>query len=55
LIAERDTEFTIKFPGELESVGASISDKLEASEYGDNYRNIILRKGEVLELEVVLR
>jgi hypothetical protein len=54
LIAERDTEFTIKFPGELESLGASISDKLEASEYGDN-RNIILRKGEVLELEVGLR
>lgn len=54
LVAERDADFDIKFPGKPLSLSSDQSEKLSASEYGDTYRHIQLHKGEELIMKVKL-
>lgn len=55
LVAERDSDFDIKFPGELASLSAYQSDKLSESQYGENYRSLVMNKGEELTLDIALK
>lgn len=55
LVAERDANFTIKFTRKLADLDASLVDKLQNSQYGEEYRSIAMSKGEELKLEVKLK
>lgn len=55
LVAERDANFDLKFPGELERIKTNHKDKIQGSQYGENYRSLIMSKGEVLLIEVNLK
>ena len=55
MVAERDADFTIKFPGEPESLNVSAADKIKSSQYGDSYRSLMMSQGDELTLDVVLR
>ena len=55
LVAERDTDFTIQFPGKLTSLKSNDIDKLQESEYGDSYRKLRMSKGEELQIAIMLR
>lgn len=55
LVAERDVDFDIKFPGDLASIESENESKLQDSEYGENYRSLIMIKGEELILRSKLK
>lgn len=55
LTAERDTNFDLKFPGEITDIQYSIPAKLKESKYGANYRSVSLEEGEELTVQVKLK
>lgn len=55
LEAIRDAGFDIHFPVGVSSLKADRKDQLKTSQYGDNYRWVEMKKGEILEMEVVLK
>ncbi|MEP2776453.1 MAG: glycoside hydrolase family 95 protein [Luteolibacter sp.] len=55
LVAERDTEFDIKFPGELSKLECSEADRLGESGHGPSYRSLKMKKGDKLHISAVLR
>ncbi|MEQ9306070.1 MAG: hypothetical protein RJQ14_19305, partial [Marinoscillum sp.] len=55
LVAERDADFDIDFPGELAGLFTDQSEKLGKSKYGDNFRSIQLEKGEELAFKAKMR
>ncbi|MFC1763366.1 glycoside hydrolase family 95-like protein, partial [Planctomycetota bacterium] len=55
LVAERDADFDIKFPGDIAKLGCSRSEVLKVSTHGDNYRRVRLAKGQELSMEVELK
>lgn len=55
LVAERDADFDIDFPGELAGLSTDQSEKLGKSKYGDNFRSIQLEKGEELAFKAKMR
>ena len=54
LVAERDADFDMKFPGEPSSIECSQSKILKKSKYGNAYRAIRLDKGKEITMRVTL-
>jgi alpha-L-fucosidase 2 len=54
LVAERNTDFDLKLPGEMKEIECSESDILKKSKYGENYRALRLEKGQEIKLLVKL-
>lgn len=55
LVAERDADFNLKFPGELEELKCNETNLLKKSKYGKKYRVLKLNKGQKLNLWVKLK
>lgn len=55
LTAERDTVFDLKFPGEVARLECSEAGVLKPSKYGDDYRAMMLKKGEEISIELKLK
>lgn len=54
LLAERDTDFNIKFPDTLNTLSSNQDEKWGDSQYGTSYRFIQMKKGEELNLKARL-
>ncbi len=55
LVAERDSSFDLKFPGEVAELRCSQPKLIKASRYGKNYRAVVLKKGEEISIQLKLR
>ena len=55
LVAERDTDFVIKFPGDIVKQTCAQLTILKASRYGNHYRRVHLEKGQELAMQVWLK
>ncbi|MGJ8640953.1 MAG: glycosyl hydrolase family 95 catalytic domain-containing protein [Opitutaceae bacterium] len=55
LIAERDTEFQLKLPSEIEHLISDDSDAFTKSKFGKRYRVVALRKGDDVVVNLVLK
>ncbi|MCH6259022.1 glycoside hydrolase family 95 protein [Puniceicoccaceae bacterium K14] len=54
LVAERDTSFDLKFPGQIETLECNVPGLLKESSYGSCYRSIVLKKGDTATIRVSL-
>lgn len=55
LVAERDTEFDIKFPAEIIEFECSEMDRIRESEHGPRYRSLKMQKGQEIRIKAILR
>jgi alpha-L-fucosidase 2 len=55
LVAERDSEFQLKLPKEIEYLISDYSDAFTESKYGNRYRTAVLRKGDDIVVNLVLK
>ncbi|MGJ8653795.1 MAG: glycosyl hydrolase family 95 catalytic domain-containing protein [Opitutaceae bacterium] len=55
LVAERDSEFQLKLPKEVQYLISDYSDAFTESNYGNRYRSVVLRKGEDVVVDLVLK
>lgn len=55
LVAERDSEFQLKLPSDIQYLISDYSDAFTESKYGNRYRSVVLRKGDDIEVNLVLK
>lgn len=55
LVAERDTNFDLKFAGEPEVIECTNSKIVKKSDFGVNYRSLRMKKGQELKMRVTLQ
>lgn len=55
LRAERDTDFDLKFAGEPEILECSNPQSVKDSEFGENYRSLVMKKEQDLSLKLKLK
>ena len=55
LMAARDNVFDLKFPRAVSSVDCSNPKAVRASEYGDQFRTVAMKKGDQLNFKITLK
>jgi len=55
LVAERDSAFQLKLPKEIKELISDDSSAFTESNYGNRYRSVVLRKGDAITVDLVLK